>query len=337
MTSMTLKVAILGAGQAGARHITGFLAVEHAQIAVVADADADLAGREAGRCGATPFQDWRTALDAAAELDAVVVALPHHLHAEAACMAAERGLHVLMEKPMGSSLAEGRRIEEACRTAGVVLMICFVHRFRDEAIQAKAWIEAGHIGVPVNCLETIASPRGSHLGSWINSPDLSGGGVLLYTGVHAMDRLLWLVDSPLRDVHASTRTLTAGSRVEEAVTALLTFDNGAMATLNVTGPTYPAGGTSWRSEIYGTEGVIRIRSRQSVEIAGNSLVQRIEVGDTATRDGENYNFKRQAEAFVQAVRDGEVSLIPGRTGLAVLAACQRIYDRGFHSPQFALR
>ncbi len=329
---MTLKVAILGAGQAGIRHITGFLAVEHAQVTAVADTDADLARHEAGRSGATPFQDWRTALDTALELDAVVVALPHHLHAEAACMAAERGLHVLMEKPMGSTLVEGRRIEEACRTAGVVLMICFVHRFRDEAIQAKAWIEAGHIGVPVNCMETIASPRGSHLGSWINSPDLSGGGVLLYTGVHAMDRLLWLVDAPLRDVHASIRTLTAGSRVEEAVTALLTFDNGAMATLNVTGPTYPAGGTSWRSEIYGTEGVIRIRARQSVEIAGNNLVQCINIGDTAAQEGEHYNFRRQAEAFVHAVLSGQDAPIPGRHGLAVLEACRMIYAHGVDEP-----
>ena len=334
---MTLNVAILGAGQAGSRHIDGFEAVEDVRITAVADADADLARREANRCGATPFEDWRDALDGSPTPDAVVVALPHHLHAETACRAAACGLHVLMEKPMGSTLAEGRRIEEACRTAGVVLMICFVHRFRDEAIQAKAWIEAGHIGVPVNCLETIASPRGSHLGSWINSPDLSGGGVLLYTGVHAMDRLLWLVDSPLREVHASTRTLTAASRVEEAVAALLTFDNDAMATFSVSGPSYPAGETGWWSEIYGTEGVIRIRSRQSVEIKGNGLDQRIEVGDTAAREGEHYNFKRQAEAFVQAIRNGQEAPIPGRAGLAVLEACQRIYDRGDYGPQRALQ
>lgn len=332
MTNMTLNVAILGAGQAGSRHIDGFGAVEDVRITAVADADADLARREAGRCGATPFQDWRDALEGSPTPDAVVVALPHHLHAEVACRAAERGLHILMEKPMGSTLAEGQRIEAACRTAGVVLMICFVHRFRDEAIQAKAWIEAGHIGVPVHCLETIASPRGSHLGAWINSPDLSGGGVLLYTGVHAMDRLLWLVDSPLCDVHAATRTLTAGSRVEEAVTALLTFDNGAMATFNVTGPTYPAGGTAWRSEIYGTEGILRIRARQSVEVAGNRLVQRVNIGDTAAREGEHYNFRRQAEAFVHAVQSGQDSPIPGRHGLAVLEACRMIYDRGVDPP-----
>ena len=255
---MTLNVAILGAGQAGTRHIDGFGAVEDVRITAVADADPDLVRREAERCGATPFQDWRDALDGSPAPDAVVVALPHHLHAEAACRAADQGLHVLMEKPMGSTLAEGQRIEDACRTAGVLLLIGFVHRFRDEAIRAKAWIDDGLIGVPINCLEAIASPRGAHLGAWVNSPDLSGGGTLLYTGVHALDRLLWLVDSPLRHVQAATRTLTAEARVEEAVTALLTFNNGAMATFNVTGPTYPAGGTAWRTEIYGTEGVIRM-------------------------------------------------------------------------------
>ena len=329
---MTLNVAILGAGQAGSRHITGFAGIENVRITAVADANSDLARREADRCRATHFQDWQDALEASPAPDAVVVALPHHLHAEAACMAAGRGLHVLMEKPMGSTLAEGQRIEETCDAAGVVLMVCFVHRFRDEAIMAKAWIEAGHIGEPVNCLETIASPRGSHLGVWVNSLALSGGGALLYTGVHAVDRLLWLVDSPVDNVHAATRTLTTASQVEEAVAALLTFDNGAMATFSVTGPTYSAGGTEWRSEIYGTEGVIRIRARQSVEIAGRNLAQRIDVANTTAEEGEHYNFKRQAEAFVRAVRNQGVSPIPGQYGLRVLELCQKIYDRSRVSP-----
>ena len=329
---MTLNVAILGTGQAGARHIDGFMAVEDVRITAVADADPDLARREAERCGATPFQDWRDALGGSPAPDAVVVALPHHMHVEAAWMAADRGLHVLMEKPMGSNLSEGRRIFATCRSAGVVLMIGFVHRFRDEAIIAKALIEAGHIGVPVNCLEAIASPRGSHLGEWVNSPVLSGGGTLLYTGVHALDRLLWLVDSPLRSVQAATRTLTPEAQVEEAVTALLTFNNGAMATFNVTGPTYPAGGTAWRTEIYGTEGVIRIRARHSVEIAGRNLVQRIEVGNTAAATGEHYNFKRQAEGFVRAIRNQDASPIPGQDGLNVLKVCDRIYNHGIDEP-----
>ncbi len=323
---MALRVGILGAGQAGARHITGFQALEGVRIVSVADPDPVRARREAARCGATPCQDWRHVFEASPGVDAVVVALPHHLHAAAACLAAARGLHILLEKPMGTMVQEGRRIVEACDQAGVVLMIGYVHRFRTEARRAREWIGAGHIGVPVNCAETIASPRGAHLGAWVNAPAHAGGGVLLYTGIHALDRLLWLVDAPLHHVHAAVRRFSAASQVEEAVAALLEFDNRAMATFSVNGPTYPCGATGWRSEIYGTEGVIRIRARQSVAITSTRLVQHIDVREVAAQNGEHYNFQRQAAAFVDAIRRGTVSPVPGRVGLSALKACHAIYD-----------
>ncbi len=323
---MTLQVGILGAGQAGARHITGFQALEQARIASVADADPERARREAARCGATPCQDWRNVIEGSPALDAVVVALPHHLHAEAACLAAAHGLHILLEKPMGTTMQEGCRIVEACEQAGVMLMMGYVHRFRTEAIQARAWIEAGHIGLPVNCTETIASPRGAHLGAWVNAPDHAGGGVLLYTGIHALDRLLWLVDAPLHRVHAAVRQFSAASQVEEAVATLLEFDNQAMAVFSVNGPTYPCGVTGWRSEIYGTEGVIRIQARQSAEIASTRLEQQMDVREVAAAHGEHYNFQRQAAAFVDAIQRDLHSPVSGRVGLAALEACQAIYD-----------
>ncbi len=296
------------------------------RIVAVADADPSRACQAAARCGATPFQDWRQVIETVSDLDAVVVALPHHLHREAGCMAAAYGLHILLEKPMATTVQDGHQIVAACEQAGVMLMIGYVHRFRAEAIQAQQWIRAGYIGVPVNGTETIASPRGPHLGAWVNAPDQAGGGVLFYTGVHALDRLLWLVDAPLRHVQAAVRSYTSSAPVEEAIAALLEFANGAVATLAVNGPTYPCGATGWRSEIYGTAGVIRIQARQTVEIASSRLVQQKDVRDVAIAHGEHYNFRRQAQAFVEAIRQGQPSPITGQTGLAVLAACAAVYD-----------
>ena len=323
---MTLHVGILGAGQAGARHISGFQALDDVQIVAVADADPERGQQEASRCGAVAYRDWRKVIEDSPALDAVVVALPHHLLVDAACMAAANGLHVLLEKPMATTVQEGLRIVEDCERAGVKLMIGFVHRFRAEAIQAQEWIKAGHIGLPVNCTETIASPRGPHLGSWINSPEQAGGGALLYTGVHALDRLLWLVDSPLSRIHSSLRQFSATSRVEETVAALFEFENRATATLSVNGPSYPCGTTNWRSEIYGTDGVVRILARQSVEISSTKLEQKIDVRDVAEERGQNYNFQRQAQAFVKAISQGLESPVSGRTGLKVLKACEAIYS-----------
>lgn len=323
---MTLRVGILGAGQAGARHITGFQALEEVQIVSVADADPERGQQEASRCGAVAFQDWRKVISDSSALDAVVVALPHNLLADAARMAAANGLHVLLEKPMATTVQEGLRIVEDCERAGVMLMIGFVHRFRDEAVQAQEWINSGYIGRPVNCTESIASPRGSHLGTWINSPEQAGGGVLFYTGVHALDRLLWLVDSPLSRIHSSLRQFSTTSRVEETVAALFEFENQATATFSVNGPTYPSGTTSWRSEIYGTDGVIRILARQSAEIASSRLEHKVDVRHVSEEKGPNYNFQRQARAFVEAIGQGSESPTSGRTGLQVLKACEAIYS-----------
>ncbi len=324
---MTLHVGILGAGQAGARHITGFAALGNVRIDAVADPDPERAYREASRCGATPFQDWRDLLETSTALDAVVVALPHHLHMEVACMAAARGLHVLMEKPMGTTVTEGLKIVEACDQAKVMLMVGYVHRFREEALRAREWIATGHIGLPINCAETIASPRGAHLGTWVNAPDHAGGGVLLYTGIHALDRLLWLVDSPISKVYGAIRRFSAASQVEETVAALLEFTNQATATFSVNGPTYPCGLTGWRSEIYGTKGVIRIQARHSVEIASAGLVRQVDVTNVAAKSGVHYNFQRQARAFVKAIQQGMDSPIPGQSGLSALEVCQAIYHK----------
>lgn len=323
---MTLGIGLLGAGQAGQRHLAGFQDLEAVRIVAVADADGPRARQAAVRCGATPHVDWRRLIESHPDLDAVVVALPHHLHEEAACLAAAHGLHILLEKPMATTPQGAARIVAACAAAGVGLMIGYVHRFREEARRARAWIEEGYIGEPINCTETIASPRGAHLGAWVNAPDHAGGGALLYTGIHAVDRLLWLVQASPRRVRAATRRFADSAQVEEAVAALLEFDNGAMATLTVNGPTYPCGRTGWRSEIYGTEGVIRLRARQSVEIAGTRLVERVDVRDWAAQEGEHYNFRRQAKAFVEAIRHGRPPPISGEAGLSALTACQRIYD-----------
>lgn len=322
---MTLNIGILGAGQAGARHITGFSGLDDVRIAAVADSDLERARMEADRCGARPFGNWLEAIETGQDLDAVVVALPHDLHVQAVEKAAARGLHVLLEKPMGTTATESQRILDACRQADILLSICFVHRFREEARLAFEWIASGHIGQPVSCVETIATARGPELGAWIYDPRNAGGGALLYSGVHALDRLLWLGGGADPQVSAAIANITHDSRVEEAVAALIQFQNGGFASFSVNSPNYPSGRTGWRSEIYGTEGLVRIRARESVEICSKRMNQVVDVRDAGGELGEHYNFRRQAEAFVQTLTENGDPPVPGECGLAVMTLAQSIY------------
>jgi UDP-N-acetylglucosamine 3-dehydrogenase len=132
---MKLRVGIIGAGQVGERHAVGFAAAEGAAMVGIADVVEERATTLTKRFGGTPLTEWRRMMEIG--LDILVVGLPHNMHVEPTEAAAELGVHVLMEKPIATTMEDGRRIVELCEASGVKLTISFVHRFRDECRFAR--------------------------------------------------------------------------------------------------------------------------------------------------------------------------------------------------------
>ena len=132
---MALRVGIIGAGQAGERHAVGFAACRGAELVSVADVAENRAVALANRFEATPYTDWREMFNA--DLDILVVSLPHNMHVAPAEASAERDVHVLTEKPIATTMADAERIVEVCKKADVNLTISFVHRFREEPQTAR--------------------------------------------------------------------------------------------------------------------------------------------------------------------------------------------------------
>ena len=320
---MSLRVGIIGAGQAGERHVIGFAAIAGATIVGIADVVEARATALAERCGARVFTDWRHMLDHG--LDILVVSLPHHLHLAPAEAAAAQGVHVLMEKPIATTLADGERIVTACQAGKVKLSISFVHRFRDELQAARRWLDEGQIGQPHLACEVMNSQGGVHLPGWVRQKEAAGGGVLMYGAVHAVDRLCWLLGSEVTTVSAQTRRFSPDAEVEDGVAALLTFANGVTATLTANAPSYWAQPAHWETHIYGSTGMLRVRTRHWAELSNNRVVTRVETQTAASRLGEHYNFIRQAEEFVAAILADREPWITGRDGLAALEVCLAIY------------
>ncbi len=250
-----LRVGIIGAGQAGERHAIGFQRVESTAVVGVADLNLARAEAVAALSGAKAVTDWRALFDLS--LDIVVVCLPHSLHVEPTEVAAQMGVHVLMEKPLATTLADAQRIIDLCQGAGTKLTVSFVHRFHDEVQAVHGWIRSGEVGTPQMARETMNGQRGDHLGAWVNNRELAGGGVLMYSAIHGVDRLRWLLGGEVVSVCAQTRDLGGNAEVEESVAALLTFDNGAVATLTASAPLYRAQPAHWETEIYGTRSLAR--------------------------------------------------------------------------------
>jgi predicted dehydrogenase len=320
---MNLRVGIIGAGQAGERHAVGFAATPGATLVGIADVVETRASALAGRYGVPTFTDWRRMLDQG--LDILVVSLPHNLHVAPAEAAAAQGVHVLMEKPIATTIADGERIVAACAAGGVKLSLSFVHRFRDELKAARRWLDEGQFGQPHLACEVMNSQGGAHLPSWVTQKEAAGGGVLMYGAVHGVDRLRWLLGSEVATVNAQTRRFDPNTEVEEGIAALLTFANGTTATLTANAPAYWAQPAHWETQIYGSAGMVRVRTRHWAELSNNQMATRLETHTAASRLGEHYNFARQAEAFVAAITADREPWITGQDGLAALKVCLAIY------------
>ena len=128
---MPVRLGVLGAGIIAKSFMEAAQDVASLDVAVICDIAEDAARSLAEARSIAIETDYRAVL-ADETIQAVYIALPHHLHAEATIAAAEAGKHILLEKPMANSLAEADRMLAAQRRAGVKLMIGFTHRFHSE-------------------------------------------------------------------------------------------------------------------------------------------------------------------------------------------------------------
>lgn len=229
-----IGVGIAGAGSFAAQHVRALAAVPDFRLVAVAAGDPASAASFAAAHGGRPVDDWRRLLDDPA-VKIVLVATPHHLHAPVAIAAAAAGRHVLVEKPMAPTLADCVAMARAARMAGVHLLVGHVMRFVLPCRAARQVLQSGELGRPLFGRSAMvkrwmeANRRPWHLAS------ASGGGMLLTAGIHALDRLVWLMDAPVAAVSAMSAHLFHDQPVPDADLLLLRFANGALGQLTSLG------------------------------------------------------------------------------------------------------
>jgi UDP-N-acetyl-2-amino-2-deoxyglucuronate dehydrogenase len=319
---MSARVGIIGAGQAGERQAAGFAAHPDAAIVGIADLDEARAGRLAAPYGATALGSWRDLF--ALRLDVLVVATPHDLHVAPAEEAAAHGVHLVMEKPIATTLADARRILDVAHAGDIRLATSFVHRFREESRRAKAWVErAGALQVG---RETMATRRTSAHPRWLTSARTAGGGVLMYSAIHGVDRLRWFFDDEVAEVSARSRRWSDDNHeVEDGIALLLSFTRGGCATLTANAPTYPADPTVWETEVHGARAMVRLRTRGFAETAGLAGSERYESGLDEETARPHYNFERQAADVLAAIAGRREPSVTGVDGLRALEVCLAAY------------
>ncbi len=224
---MAIKVGFVGAGGRAGSHMRALGEMEDVQIAAICDVVQETAERVAGELGARPYTDHREMLDRE-DLDAMYVSVPTFAHTDAEILAAQKGVHLFLEKPVAPTMEKALEILEAIRKAGVLSCVGYQVRYTGHVQQARRFLADRTVGM------VVVNRWGGLPGTpWWKVMDQSGGQLVEQT-THQVD-LLRYVMGEVEEVHAyyALRTLDDVPELDipDVYVLNLKFESGAVGSL----------------------------------------------------------------------------------------------------------
>ncbi|WP_269933057.1 Gfo/Idh/MocA family protein [Aminobacter sp. HY435] len=315
-----LKVGIIGAGHFGAAHAQALRSVDGAKLVAACRNDADGLKSFTDEYGGKGYLDYRDML-ADPEVDAVVVALPHHLHTDVAIACAEAGKHIMIEKPLAPTVAECRRILAAADKAGVTLMPSHTMRFSLPFLAAKRVIDEGQLGaMRYGSSRMIKLWMEGNRRDWHLDP-ATGGGMLFTAGIHALDRLLAFAGRRATHVSAITATTFHEQKADDAALLLIRFGDDAAGQVASIG--YANGAFISGDELVFDNGVLAVDFFKGVTLGKDLKWQKVE--NSIEHDVAGQALVRQWQAFVGAIATGAKPPLTGEDGMHVVACIEAAF------------
>ena len=264
-----IGVAMLGAGSIAEYHLAGVAAAGGADVRVVVARTLDKAQAVAQRFAVPEASVDVEATLARSDVQAVIVATPDDTHEAIAVAALQAGKAVLLQKPMAGSVEGARRIATAAVLYGVDLQVSFMHRFFDEVVEARRWLDEGLVGRVLAARIRNATP-GPDWGAWFYRKARVANGVVDQLGVHGIDLVEHLLGR-VRSVNARARIARPERRLRDGTavhvetidnaSATYELDDGTLVTHEMS-MTEIAGCDRFRMEIYGEKGTLWLRTER---------------------------------------------------------------------------
>lgn len=260
----SLRVGMIGLGKTGKVHLDNLLQIPGVSITAIAETNPSVVlGQDKGVRYGSDYEEIVKADD----IDAVVISLPHFLHADAARAALRNGKHVFLEKPIATSFDEAEELVECAEETGRTLMINMTHRFYPPMWKGRELLQAGVIGevVAVRDYYMEVIDRNDFPG-WFFDPIAAGGGVAMTDSIHLIDRVEWLLGESLQTIGVHGRRMDPEVSVEDCVEFLCVTASNIPVSIGsffcFDGPKAFADGLT----VFGTRGVLSIHAWSHVDL-----------------------------------------------------------------------
>jgi predicted dehydrogenase len=309
-----LRIGVIGCGRIAQAHLAAIENLkDEADLIATADADEKRAREAKQRFGARLFTSRYEDILNHAEIDAVIITLPNHLHHPIALQAAMAKKHILVEKPIALNTKQALEMVDEAKRNGMTLMVGQSRRFSDAVFDLQKHIpEIGKLfRIQISFLVNFPSPPTD----WWKRSEEAGGLVILLQGSHSIDSILtWTKKMPRQVCAFSSRQNTQWEGEDEA-DILLSFDQGELASMHLSLSTSPE---IHEAILVGTKGVMRLteystekpfRFGYHLDLNGKRIY-------SAEQTPSNYTL--QLREFIDAIRGSRTPIASGEEVLSTM-------------------
>jgi len=355
-----LRTGVIGCGKVSHTHAGALCRLKESEFVAVYSRSADKAAAFSSRYGGEGYTDLDAMLK---EVDAVIVCTPHPFHAAPAVKALKAGVHVLVEKPLASSLKDCDLMIDAAGKSGCKLGTVSQRRWYTPVKRVKQAIDDGRIGDPILGMVIMLGWRDQpyyRSDPWRGTWELEGGGVLVNQAPHQLDLLQWFM-GPIEELFGYWGNLNHPYiEVEDTAIVVIRFAGGALGNIVVSNSQKP--GLYGRVHVHGKNGAsVGVQTDGgAMFIAGmspvlepplndlwnvpgqESMMERWKREDTEffkTIDAASYYHQLQIQDFLQAVLEDRQPLVTGKEGRKTVELFTGIYrsNRDRRPVQFPLQ
>nr|WP_274636801.1 Gfo/Idh/MocA family oxidoreductase [Microbacterium bovistercoris] len=333
---MTVRAAVIGCGDISALHVAAIAATADAELVAVCDTDPARADAASARHHVPGFGDHRALFDQARP-DVVHVCTPHAAHAAIVIDALERGIHVIVEKPIARDPAQAAEIVAAAERSSAKIAVCFQNRYNTPVQAAHELLRSGRAGRILGGAATVLwhrTPEYYAAAPWRGTWAGGGGGMLMNQAIHTLDLLQWLI-GPVTEIAGTAARRALPIEVEDTAEMTLTHVGGAHSVFYAT----VAHATNEPITVDIAAEHAHLRLRGDLEIAwADGRVDT--VADERTATGERaywgVSHERLIADFYRRLPDPEPFWITPEAGASAVRIIHDVYATSFPAAMAAL-
>ncbi|WP_195575646.1 Gfo/Idh/MocA family protein [Paenibacillus sp. 1001270B_150601_E10] len=342
--SKQIRIGLIGAGSISEMHLRAYHEHPDAKLQAICDLNETRANAKAEKYDIPHVYNNVHDLLARDDIDAVSICTWNHSHAEISIAALQAGKHVLVEKPLCTSVEDALAIQQAVADTGRQLQVGFVRRYASNTRIVRSFIDSDDIGpiyyAKASCIRKLGNP-----GGWFSDKQRSGGGPLIDVGVHVIDLCWYLMGRPKVASISGNTYARLGNRsniqnlsfykaadyradqndVEDMANALIRFENGASLLVDVSF-TLHAKEDELTVKLYGERGGVELEPELTFITEKHNTILNV----TPQIDNLSFNFQKgfqdEIHHFIGVCQGEKHTLSPVEDGVEMMKILCGIYE-----------